>query len=429
MLKIKSVECDGIGADIGLVPGDIIISFNGQSARDVIDYYFNMAGEEVTLRVKTTGAELLDIDIEKDYDEDLGLEFDIRARQCGNKCVFCFIDQQPPGMRQTLYVKDDDYRLSFLHGNYITLTNLGNKDTQRIISEGISPLYISIHATDPVVRAQLLGRAGEFDVLARLRHLKEEGISLHGQIVLCPGYNDGNILAKTLEDLAGLDEHLLSLAVVPVGLTKHREGLAKLRPVDKTVARETISLIDKYQNKFLGKYQRRIVFAADEFYLAAQLPIPPADYYEDFAQLENGIGLIRRMLDQSEHLLGIEPTPVAKTSVLLLTGKAAFNTLEIVSARLMQAMVNLEIIVVAVENQFLGKNITVAGLLAGRDILDKAKNYSGNYDLLVVPGVSTRAGCFIDDLTTDLLSTELDKPVFAPEDLEELITILRNEVL
>jgi putative radical SAM enzyme (TIGR03279 family) len=427
VLKIKSVEPDGIGSELGFVPGDIIIAINGCQARDLIDYYFHMAGEEVALRLKTAQG-LVEIEIEKDYEEDLGLEFELRARQCRNKCVFCFIDQQPRGMRKTLYIKDDDYRLSFLHGNYITLTNLNPKDILRITTEGISPLYVSVHTTDPVARARLLGREGQFDVLSILRNLKSNSIDFHGQIVLCPGYNDSEILARTLEDLSALGESLLSLAVVPVGLTRHRKKLATVRAVDREVATDTIRLIDTYQARFLKLYGRRVVFAADEFYIKAQLPIPSQDYYEDYAQLENGIGLIRRMLVQADELAVQRPLVSAKKKVLLMTSMAARPTLELVSKDIEAVFPNFSIEVQAVENRFLGAQITVAGLLAGADIYETAARFDPDWDIMLVPGVAVRAGCFIDDYTLEQLATAFSRPVFAPEDLEELVTILRNEV-
>ena len=240
MLKITEVNPGSIGADLGLVPGDIILSINQQPVRDILDYYFHLAGEELSVRIKTAEGELWDFEIEKEYEEDLGLEFQIRARQCVNECVFCFIDQQPPNLRSTLYIKDDDYRLSFLHGNYITLTNLKPQDFQRITGERISPLYISVHAADPEVRARMLGRPEPLDVIAAMKDLSNFGIHFHGQIVICPGYNDGTVFTESLEKLAGLGDSLLSLAVVPVGLTKHRQNLTPLKPVDKATARRSL---------------------------------------------------------------------------------------------------------------------------------------------------------------------------------------------
>ncbi|MGI6364417.1 MAG: DUF512 domain-containing protein [Bacillota bacterium] len=427
MLIIKKVEAGGIGAELGLVAGDRILALNGHEARDILDYYFHVTGEEVSVRVETGSGQLLEYEIEKDYQEDLGLEFELRPRQCRNQCIFCFIDQQPPNLRQTLYVKDDDYRLSFLHGNYITLTNLSRRDVQRIVGERISPLYISIHASDPAVRSKLLGRDQGRDVMELLRLFAGAGITFHGQIVLCPGYNDGAVLEQTLADLAGLGEALLSLAVVPVGLTKHREYLPPLRPVTAGIARKTIELIDAYQEKFLRDLGRRAVYAADEFYVRAGLPVPDADYYEDFAQLENGIGLVRRTLTQAEKLREMDAQMTRPGRVLILTGVAAAPTMEIVAAELMRVFPKLKIRVQAVENQFLGPQITVAGLLTGADILEAAEA-AGEFDLFLVPEAAVRAGCFLDDCTVADLARALDKPVQATADVQDIVEILESEV-
>lgn len=428
MLIIKSVESGSIGAELGLEAGDRILALNDHEARDILDYYFHVTGEEVRVRVQTRSGQLLEYEIEKDYHEDLGLEFELRPRQCCNQCVFCFIDQQPPNLRKTLYVKDDDYRLSFLHGNYITLTNLSQRDIQRIIEERISPLYISVHASNPAVRSRLLGRDQGRDLMELLRLFAGAGISIHGQIVLCPGYNDGAVLAQTMSDLAGLGDALLSLAVVPVGLTKHRENLTPLTPVTAETARETIQLIDGYQEKFLRGLGRRVVYAADEFYVRAGLPVPAAEYYEDFAQLENGIGLIRQTLIQTEKLKEMDAQSTRPGRVLILTSVAAAPTLEIVAAQLIRVFPQLQIHVQAVENQFLGPQITVAGLLTGGDILEEAKA-AGDFDLFLVPEAAVRAGCFLDDRTLADLALALDKPVQAAADVQDIVEILGSEVL
>jgi len=427
MLRIKSVEAGNIGEELGLEAGDIIISLNQKPARDILDYYFHTTGEELELRVKTQRGQLLDLEIEKEYDEDLGLNLDIRARQCRNKCVFCFIDQQPPKLRRTLYIKDDDYRLSFLDGNYISLTNLHPRDVQRIIDDKISPLYVSVHATDPVVRARLLNSSGP-EVMKLLGEFAQAGIAFHCQIVLCPGYNDGKVLEHTLSDLGSLGENLLSLAVVPVGLTRHREKLTPLEPVNREIAREVIQIIDSYQARFLKSLGRRVVFAADEFYVKAEMPIPEEDYYEDFAQLENGIGLLRKALSQLPALESLEITRTAPCSILIVTGNAAASTIESMARAVMQVFPDISIQVRPVENRFLGPMITVAGLLAGEDIQEEARD-NPDWDLLLVPEAAVRAGCFIDDYTLADLASALDKPVYAAGDVFDLITIIRNEVI
>lgn len=428
VLKIKSVEAGGIGQELGLQPGDVVQEINHRAVKDIIDYYYSVADEDIVLSVVTRAGSLVEFIINKVFDEDLGLQFQLRARPCRNKCIFCFIDQQPPGLRTSLYVKDDDYRLSFLDGNYITLTNLNREDYERIAEDRISPLYVSVHAADKRVRSQLLGRRDNFDVLATMLKLRDQGIQFHGQIVVCPGYNDGAVLAETLEGLSQLGDSLLSLAVVPVGLTRHREKLTPLRPVDKGTASEIITLIDTYQERFLKTLKRRVVFAADEFYVRAGLSVPPAEYYEDFVQLENGIGLIRRTLLQAAELDSLEPVRSAKKTVLLITGNAARNTIKSVAQPLSAVFPDLEFQVKAVDNRFLGEQITVAGLLAGEDIINAARTIAP-WDVMIVPGAAVRAGCYLDDCTLSDQARNLDKPVYAADDVPDMVNIIRNEVI
>ncbi|HOB34145.1 MAG: DUF512 domain-containing protein [Firmicutes bacterium] len=427
MLKIKSVVPGGIGAELGLVPGDIILSFNEKPARDILDYCFHATDEKLCIRVKKN-REIIDYEIEKDYQDDLGLEFELRPRQCRNKCIFCFVDQMPPHLRRTLYIKDDDYRLSFLHGNYITLTNLDNRDIQRIIDERLSPLYISVHASNPRVRARLLGKNSSIDIMELLNRFARAKIAFHGQIVLCPGYNDGPVLQQTLTDLAELGDSVLSLAVVPVGLTRHRNHLTPLAPVTREIAREVIAVIAGYQQKFLKELGRRTVYAADEFFIVAEQPVPGPEYYEDFAQLENGIGLIRKALMQAESLRALPPRRTKPGKVLLVTGLAARDTLDTAVPDLQRVLPDLTFSVLAVENHLLGPQITVAGLLAGADILAALRRTDADWDILVVPETAVRAGCFIDDCTTADLARELDKPVCAAADFLDLTEILIREV-
>jgi len=273
----------------------------------------------------------------------------------------------------------------------------------------------------------MLGQEALFDVLETMMSLKESGIEFHCQIVLCPGYNDGDVLAKTLLDLAGLGDSLLSLAVVPVGLTRHRDHLPVLRQVDKGTAQAVIDLINRTQASFLKSLGRRIVFAADEFFIQAELPIPPEEYYENFAQLENGIGLIRKTLNQTEELAEMDPIGTSPRKVLLVTGVAAAPTLSSVAAALQKVFPSLEISVQGIVNRFLGSQITVAGLLAGADVLRHVQGYQHDWNVLVIPGVAVRPGCFIDDYTPKQLAQILDKPVLAPADVPELVKLLRNE--
>jgi putative radical SAM enzyme (TIGR03279 family) len=426
VLKIKSVKPGSIGQQLRLKPGDEIISLNGSQARDIIDYFFHSTGEELAIRVRTTSGKLIDFEIEKGYDEDIGLEVEIPPRHCQNNCLFCFIDQQPPGLRKTLYIKDDDYRLSFLEGNYISLTNLQEEDITRIIREKLSPLYISVHSTDPHIRGQLMGRKSSSDISGILRRFAAEGIAFHCQIVLCPGINDDQQLVKTIADLSSLGESLLSLAVVPVGLTKYRKDLTPLIAVDRESAVRTIEIIDRFQEMFITQQGRQVVYGADEFYVKAELPVPEEEYYEDYPQLENGVGMIRKTLLQAEALRNLPKLHVPPYRLLLVTGKAARATMEVVSDIIVGVRPGLNIKVLAVENYFLGPEISVAGLLAGADISRAVSSVSDTWDGLVVPEAAVRAGCFLDDWTQEKLAHTLDKTVHIAEDLMDIIKLSGN---
>lgn len=423
MLKIKSISADSIGAALGLRPGDVITALNGAPARDILDYNFHYPGEQLSVAVETAAGETVEFLIEKEYDEDLGVELDFVPRGCANNCLFCFIDQQPPALRKTLYIKDDDYRLSFLAGNYITLTNLSEQDYQRIIAERLSPLYISVHATDPAVRGQLLGQKRPRPIMAGLHRLAAGGVSFHCQIVLCPGLNDGPVLAGSLRDLCGLGPSLLSLAVVPVGLTKFRERLPLLTPVGPETAISVLALIDSYQERSLAAQGRRLVYAADEFYLAAGRPTPAAPYYEGYPQLENGVGMIRKTLDAAAELSNAPPQSLPPLRMALVTGKAAQETMAAVANSAAKVLPGSKIDVIAVANEFLGPNITVAGLLAGADIKRALAPRAHEWDIVVIPESAVRAGCFIDDWTQARLAQVLDKTVAVAAEPQDLITI------
>lgn len=427
MLTIATITPGGGGEELELCAGDRVIAINGFKIKDLVDWHFYIAAEELELEIKTSQGERFIIEVEKDYDDNLGLGFACDPRSCANKCVFCFIDQQPPGLRDTLYVKDDDYRLSFLQGNYVTLTNITKKEKQRIIDERLSPLYVSIHATEPQVRARLLGRTKGGEIMEDLRRFQSHGLEIHGQIVLVPGYNDGPSLTKTLEELLTLGHNLLSLAVVPVGLSRHREGLAALKPVDKQTALAVIEQINYFRHRFIAQTGRATAYAADEFYLLAELPVPETDYYEDFAQLENGIGLIRKTIMDMEVLAEKKPIPSPPASVLILTGMAARGTIVKVSAQLSRLFPNLTFSVKAVENHFLGKGITVAGLLCGGDILRQLE-LAEKSDLLVLPGVAVRAGKFIDGVILEEIEEGFTAAT-APETILELFDYLKEWVM
>ncbi len=387
-------------AAAGLQPGDRVLAINGHPLRDAIDFQFHAAEERLRLLVEREGRRRR---VVLARTGDLGLELvpprprDIAT--CANKCVFCFIHQNPRGLRRSLYVKDDDFRLSFLHGNYITLSDLDEAALARIESQRLSPLYISVHATDPVLRHRLLGQPRhDADILPRLERLARAGIRMHAQIVLCPGLNDGPALARTIADLRRLHPQVATAAIVPVGLTRHRERLPALRPVTPTEARDLIATVHGWQAECRLALGTRFVFLADELYLLAGAALPPAEAYEGFPVAEDGIGLVRRFEDDLLAAMRRLPSPVQGRATTVVTG-------EMYGARLAGLLAPLAgrgatPRVVAVPNDFFGRGIGVAGLLTGQDI-QRALAAAGDLgDQVLVPAVAVRDGdgVFLDDL-------------------------------
>ncbi|MCL2234869.1 MAG: DUF512 domain-containing protein [Defluviitaleaceae bacterium] len=400
---IIGVEPGSIAEEMGIEVGDALISIGGREIVDIFDYHLAVMDEELDILIeKTTGEQWL-LELDKDEDEELGLIFEgmmDKMRNCGNNCVFCFIDQNPKGMRPTLYVKDDDYRLSFLHGNYITLTNMNEKDIDRIIRHRISPVNISIHATDPELRVKMMGNKRAGASLDFLGKLTEGGITLALQIVLCKGYNDGAQLDKTIGDLAKYipEGGGCSLSIVPVGITKHRQGLAHLEPFTRGDCLEVIEKVDKWQKKLLAEKGTRFVFAADEFYLKAEVDLPGVEEYEDFPQIDNGVGMMTAFADEF-----VKPDRTRK--VTLVTGKA--------SAPFMQDLLKgLDVDVVAIENHFYGEYITVAGLLTGGDIIKQLEGRDlGEVVLIPKTALKAEEDIFLDDITLEEMSKQLGRPV------------------
>ena len=419
---IARVRRASIAEEAGLGPGDLITAIDGKPVRDLVDYRFLTAGEEIALQVvKASGEEWL-LEVEKDYDDDLGIEFDEtvfdRLRTCGNNCLFCFVHQMPRGMRQTLYIKDDDYRLSFLHGSYITMGNLSEEDLDRILEQRLSPLYVSVHTTEDDLRQRLMGTPRAGGIMERLRRLAAGRIQFQTQIVLCPGLNDGPHLDRTIQDLAGLYPNVLSIAAVPVGLTSHREGLYPLRPYIGPEAAAIIEQVEAWQDKFRSRLGTALVFAADEFYCLADRPVPPAGEYEGFPQLENGVGLIRVLLDEFAEVEPRLPEVLeGSRRVTAVTGVSAFPTIKQVVDRLSRIK-GLTIDLVRAENDFFGPTVTVSGLLTGRDIVNslqerKALDGLDLGDAVLIPASCVRQGepVLLDDLTLAEMSSILGRPV------------------
>ena len=410
--RILSVEPGSIAEQMGLQPGDSILKINGQPLHDVLDYRFLVSDEvlEVEVLKKDGQAEL--IEVETDY-QDLGLEFEDalldKPKSCKNKCIFCFIDQLPKGMRPTMYFKDDDARLSFLQGNYITLTNLSEADIERIIRMRISPVNVSVHTTNPALRVNMLRNrhAGKvYDVMARLaRH----GIVMNCQIVLCRGINDGAELDRTIEDLSALYPAVSSISAVPVGLTAYRDGLYPLQPYDAPACAEVIAQVSRWQKRLLGTHGSRLVFLADEFYLVGGIPIPPEAEYEGFPQIENGVGLIASMEAEFRAALSRVPEKLPKARhVSIATGELACGFIRGLCRELEARCPSVHVGVYPIKNNFFGGGVTVSGLVCGCDI---AAQLSGRDlgDVLFLPSSMLRSGedILLDDVTTAELGTSL----------------------
>ena len=413
MLKIESVAPGSYAAELGLDAGDRLIRINGREIDDLIDYHLSVDAERLLLEVLRGESDVWEYELEKLQQEDIGLEVEHpHPRQCGNQCIFCFVHQLPKGMRRSLYVKDEDYRYSYLYGSYITLTNLTENDLQRIIKDHLSPLYISVHATDQAVRETLLGADVPL-LMPLLERLTRAGIVLHCQIVLCPGINDGSVLQRSIQDLSEFYPKIASLAVVPVGLTKHRDNLPRLAAVGSADAGSCLETINMYQQRYLPHKGSRFVFAADEMYLLAGLDIPPLAEYEDCPQIENGIGMIAHFRQQAQEVL-LEAEPLELDAVTLVTGRLFSNELAVFVERLsLRTGVRCE--VVPIGNLFFGEDVTVAGLITGGDLLKKLAETGKRYPVLI-PDVMLKGGrLFLDDTTLEDVSKSLDVPVIAIE--------------
>ncbi len=398
----------------GIKPGDKLVEINSHKINDVLDYRFYITDERLELLVEKPGGKRKTVRLRNKNGGEIGLSFATylmdRQRSCANKCIFCFIDQLPKGLRESLYFKDDDSRLSFFFGNYITLTNLGQDDIDRIIAMHISPINISVHTTNPDLRVRMMGNKRAGKVLDYIRQLADAGIELHTQLVLCPGYNDGDELSKTLRDLGSLYPSLKSIACVPVGISCHREGLTPLSDYTKEQAIDVISRINIYNDEFLCYNKTNIAYASDEFYIKACLPMPDASRYGDFDQLEDGVGLWTMLKDEFNEALDDFEKPTQKRKVTLATGVAAYPLISELAKSVTSLCDNLEANVIEVENKLFGDKINVAGLICGKDYYDVLKTVDDLGDELLIPSVSLRheGDMFLDDMTVDELSQKLN---------------------
>ncbi len=408
MLIIKEIEKNSIGEEIGLKIGDKILSFDGFDAIDIFDYFhFNCKKEKFVLTVEQEDG-VFSCEIEKDLDETLGLSFvseNLEIKTCQNKCVFCFVDQMPKGLRPSLYVKDDDYRQSYLCGNFVTLTNVSNYDLYRICEYNLSPIYVSVQATDGEVRKKMLNNRFADKILDQLNMLSNAGIEIHTQIVLVKGLNDNEILQKSLEDLSKI-KGVLSVAVVPCGVTKFREGLYEVNEFSKSDAEKVLKTIKEF-NKKLGK---TFVFASDEFYLKAEKEVEDYSYYGDFSQLENGVGMLAKF--KHDFLKTCKQSTYSHT-FLAVTGSLAYPFIKKCAKICEENVKGLTLLVEPIENRFFGKEVTCAGLLVGKDILDFVKNYNQEFDTLLIPENCLKANeeVFLDNMSVEELSNKINKPI------------------
>jgi putative radical SAM enzyme (TIGR03279 family) len=430
-ISISKIIPNSIAEEIGFEVGDRLVSINGTKPRDLIDYQFLCADEYLELEVIDNQGKTYVIEIEKDYDEDLGLEFETALFdgliQCNNKCPFCFIDQQPPGKRKTLYLKDDDYRLSFLYGSYITLTNLSTKEWQRIEQMRLSPLFVSIHATEPEVRIRLLKNKRAGEILSQLKWFQEKRLQIHAQVVVCPNINDGVHLERTVLDLAefhqGKIPAVISVAIVPVGLTKFRPQEDELIPVTREKAKEVIKQVQQLQEKFKQKLGTNFAWLADEWFLIAQAELPPESHYEDYPQIGNGVGSIRQFIKEfqqtaTKKLLQKLSSPKTLTWVVGNAVETAFQPL----VKQLNQVQGLTVNLVALNSNYWGQEISVTGLITGEDLINGLRDQNLG-DGILLPSVMLKHDepKFLDDLTVKEVAEKLNIDIFPINGIEEFM--------
>lgn len=403
---VSGVSKNSIADKKGIKPGDVLVSVNSHEINDVLDYRFYIKEKKLTLAL-VSGGKAKRVRLRKAEDDDLGLEFDTflmdRQHRCANRCIFCFVDQMPPGMRETLYFKDDDSRMSFLFGSYVTLTNLTEHDVSRLIEMHISPVNVSVHTMNPELRVRMMKNKRAGECLSILKRLADSGVKLNTQLVLCPGINDGKELEYSLSELEKLLPAIQSIAAVPVGLTKFRENLPPLSAYTPEKARETIEIVDSFGKSCLEKYGVRLAFCADEFYLTAGMPIPDEEYYEDYPQLENGVGLWRNL--EAEFSSALSQSSFERDSerrVSIATGVAAFPLLERLCRLVNEKYPLVRADVFQIENDFFGRSVTVAGLVTGKDLIAQLKD-KPHAETLIIPSVMLRSegDVFLDDVSLE----------------------------
>ncbi len=412
---IQQVLPGSIAEEMEIEPGDVLLEISGHEIEDIFDYQYYCEDYEIVVTIRKPNGEEWELEIEKDEDEDLGIVFDNGLmddyRSCSNKCIFCFIDQMPKGMRETLYFKDDDARLSFLQGNYITLTNMSDRDMDKVIKYHLSPINISFQTMNPKLRCKMLTNRFAGDALKKVDRFYEAGIEMNGQIVLCKGVNDGKELEYSLQELYKYLPHLRSVSVVPVGLSKYREGLYPLEPFEKEDAGEVIDLIESWQKKALAEYGIHFIHASDEWYILADRQLPDEENYDGYLQLENGVGMVRLMLEEFKESLYDalkEKRVYPKEKISVITGKLVYPYIRQMAEEIMEAFPEKTIRVIPIRNDFFGERITVTGLLTGTDIIAQCKDIDLGERLLLPENV-LRSGetVLLDDLTVEDLQKTL----------------------
>lgn len=413
---VKAVEPQSIAAELGIEPGDKLISINDNKIEDVFDYHYLVNEEELVILIEKADGEEWELEIEKDYDEDLGITFEHglmdEYRSCRNKCIFCFIDQMPKGMRDTLYFKDDDSRLSFLQGNYITLTNMSDHDVERMVQYHLEPINISFQTMNPELRCKMLNNRFAGDALKKVDKLYEGGIHMNGQIVLCKGVNDGEELERSIRELTKYLPYLQSVSVVPVGLTKYRDGLYPLQPFTKEDAIQVLNTIESWQKKIYDEYGLHFIHAGDEWYILAERDMPDEERYDGYMQLENGVGMLRLLMNEFDEAIAELEGDDRNVDISIATGKLAYPYLKEMIEKLQLKFPNINVHLYWIRNDFFGEKITVAGLITGQDLITQLKGQKLGRRLLL-PCNMLRDGeeVFLDDVTLDTVKETLQVEV------------------
>jgi putative radical SAM enzyme (TIGR03279 family) len=418
-IKISEIEKNSIAEELEIEPGDLLVSINNKFPEDIFDYYYLINDEVINVEIKKPSGEIWEIEIEKEMDEALGLVFEEglldEPKSCRNKCVFCFIDQLPKGMRNTLYFKDDDTRLSFMHGNYVTLTNMKDEEIQRIIDYRIQPINISVHSTDPKLRMEMLNNKNAGKIMEYIKRFASHGMTMNAQVVLCPEINDGEHLKKTLKDLAAFYPYVQTVSVVPVGITKYRQKLSNLRQFTISECNDVLDTIQNIRTTMKQTHGTGFVFPSDEFFLRGKAAIPDTSYYEEFTQLENGVGMLslfkKQFIDEAERAVCDDKF---EKRISVATGELAYPHIVELTGKLMGKVPGLKIRVHKIANEFFGDKITVSGLITGRDLITQLKAYK-NESVVLVPENMLKhdEDVFLDDITLEDVEKALEAKVFS----------------